>query len=90
MKRKKISQIETVDSLKDWRENMIKEKKFFYKAKRCEDGMEVVGRVGNSHSTEDGKEVTTCFYEYIGDHEDNANWESCIVITDSIHPVECK
>lgn len=67
-------------------QNMIKEKRFFYKA-RCKDGMEVVGRVGNSHSTEDGKEVTTYFYEYIGDYENNTDWKLCIVITDSIRPI---
>lgn len=65
---------------------MINEKKFFYKARRYEDNKEVIGRVGSSHSTEDGKEVTTYFNEYIGDSDPNANWKSCIVNTDSIQP----
>ena len=65
---------------------MINEKKFFDKARRYEDNKEVIGRVGNSHSTEDGKEVTTYFNEYIGDNNSNANWKSCIVKTDSIQP----
>lgn len=65
---------------------MINEKKFFYKARRYEDNKEVIGRVGCSHSTEDGKEVTTYFNEYIGDNSPNANWKSCIVKTDSIQP----
>ena len=63
---------------------MINEKKFFYKARRYEDNKEVVGTVGSSHSTEDGKEVTTYFNEYIGDVDANTNWKSCIVKTDSI------
>ena len=52
---------------------MINKKKFFYKARRYEDNKEVVGRVGSSHSTEDGKEVTTYFNEYIGDVDVNTN-----------------
>ena len=51
-----------------------------------EDNKEVIGRVGSSHSTEDGKEVTTYFNEYIGDNSPNANWKSCVVKTDSIQP----
>lgn len=65
---------------------MIKNKKFFYKAKRYEDGTEVIGRVGHSHSVEDGNEVTTYFYEYIEDKNTNGYWNCCIVITDSIQP----
>lgn len=34
---------------------MINKKKFFYKARRYEDNKEVIGRVGSSHSIEDGK-----------------------------------
>lgn len=65
---------------------MINEKKFFYKARRYEDNKEVIGRVGSSHSTEDGKELTTYFCRYVGDSNPNADWESCIVKTDSIQP----
>lgn len=65
---------------------MINKKKFFYKARRYEDNKEVIGRVGSSHSIEDGKEVTTYFNEYIRDNSPNANWKSCIVKTDSIQP----
>ena len=65
---------------------MINEKKFFYKARRYEDNKEVIGRVGSSHSIEDGKEVTTYFNEYIGDVDTNTNWKSCIVKTNSIQP----
>lgn len=65
---------------------MINEKKFFYKARRYEDNKEVIGRVGSSHSTEDGKELTTYFSRYVGDSNPNADWESCIVKTDSIQP----
>ncbi len=66
---------------------MIEEKKFFYKAKRTEDQKEVIGRVGGSHSTKDGKELSTYFYEYIGDIDSQANWKMCTVITDSIQPI---
>ena len=55
---------------------MINDRRFFYKAKRYEDGKEVIGRVGCSHSTNDGKEVTTYFNEYIGDTSEQANWKS--------------
>lgn len=67
---------------------MINDRRFFYKAKRYEDGKEVIGRVGCPHSTNDGKEVTTYFNEYIGDTSEQANWKSCIVITDSIRPLD--
>ena len=65
---------------------MIKEKKFFYKAQRTDNGEWVIGRVGTSQSTKDGIEETTYFNEYIGDVCDNSNWRSCTVLTDTIIP----
>lgn len=68
---------------------MLKDRKFFYKAKTV-NGEWVIGRVGTSHSVTDGMEETTYFNEYVGDKVDNANWNSCIVLTNTIVPVNCK
>lgn len=65
---------------------MIKEKKYFYKAQRTDNGEWVEGRVGASHSVDDGIEKTTYFNEYIGDKCSNANWAVCTVLTSSIVP----
>lgn len=66
---------------------MIKDKKFFYKAQRVDNGESVIGRVGGSQSTENGNEKTTYFYEYIGDTCPNSDWNSCIVETNTIEPI---
>ncbi len=66
---------------------MIKDKKFFYKAQRQDNGQWVEGRVGTSQSTEDGVEKTTYFNVYIGDKCVTSNWLSCVVITETITPL---
>ncbi len=66
---------------------MIKDKKFFYKAQKVDNGEWIEGRVGTSQSVEDGIEKTTYSNEYIGDKCDNADWSVCVVITDTITPI---
>lgn len=67
---------------------MLKEKKFFYKARRTDDYELVIGRVGTSCSINNEIEETTYFNEYVGDKCDNANWSSCTVFTHTIVPIE--
>lgn len=67
---------------------MLKEKRFFYKARRTDNNEIVIGRIGSTHSSSNGIETSMYFFEYIGDKCDNANWSQCIVDANSIELVD--
>lgn len=66
---------------------MLKEKLFFYKAQRTDNGEWVEGRVRHPQSVTDGVEETTYFDEYTGNKYKNSEWSSCTVITSTITPL---
>ena len=62
--------------------------KFLFKAQKEESKEWVIGRVGYPTFVENGTEITTYFWECVETEDDFCEWNRCVVLANTITPLD--